>query len=713
MNKALVSLCVLSAITAGQAMAESTSEQNMPQKTAPKAVQADKFQWLEDVEGKKPLAWVTKQNAHSAAAIKAYKGFDTLVDNSLAILNSKDRIPYAERKGEYLYNFWKDETHVRGIYRRTSLAEYVKDEPKWETVLDIDAIAKADDVSWVYKDINCLAPKNDLCLVSLSRGGADAVEVREFNLNTKSFVKDGFFLPEAKSDLTWLNPNSVFVATDFGGKEGMTDSGYASVVKLWQRGDSLEKAKFIYQADKSSVAAGAQVLDDGESKVVLIGDYHTFYTASYFVYDQGKLIDLNIPKDAEIKGYFQGNLYLQLKSALTTVKQNLSQGAVVYAPIESLTSKQPQYQVLTAPDAHTSIAQVAFSKSAVYVNYLEDVKSKLVRFEPKANHVWQQTPVAFDANGSLKIFDIEQDRDDFFVDYNSFLVPSSLYEVEGKSLAITKLKSLPQQFSAEKFVTEQHFATSKDGTKVPYFVVMNKNLTLNGKNPTLLYGYGGFEVSLQPKYSATIGKNWLEQGGVYVLSNIRGGGEYGPAWHQAALKHNRHKAYEDFEAIAEDLIKRNITSSPHLGIQGGSNGGLLMGAALTRRPDLYNAVVCQVPLLDMQRYSQLLAGASWMGEYGNPEIAEDWAYIKTYSPYHNLDKTKQYPKAFFTTSTRDDRVHPGHARKMVAKMEAMGIDVLYYENMEGGHAGAADNKQTAELSSLVYAYLLQQLKSGS
>ncbi|WP_445946727.1 prolyl oligopeptidase family serine peptidase [Shewanella sp.] len=710
MNKALVSLCVLSALGAGQAFAESNSQPIAEKKMHQEKEQKDNFQWLEDVEGAKPLAWVKEKNAHSAASIKAYKGFDTLVENSLAILNSKDRIPYAERKGEYLYNFWKDETHVRGIYRRTSLAQYSKENPKWETVLDIDAIAKADGVSWVYKGMTCFEPKNEICLVSLSRGGADAVEVREFNLTTKSFVKQGYSLPEAKSDMTWLAQDSVLVATDFGGEHGMTDSGYASTVKLWQRGDSLDKATFIYQADKSSVAAGAQVLDDGQSKVVLIGDFLTFYTSKFFVYAEDKLTALNIPKDADIKGYFKGNIYLELKSALSTGKQHFAQGAVVYAPVTSLISDKPEYQQLTAPDAHSSIAQVEFSKSAVYVNYLEDVKSKLVRFEPKADNHWQQTPVAFDANGSLAIFDMQQDSDDFFVDYNSFLEPSSLYEVKGTDLAINKLKSLPQQFAADKFVTKQYFATSKDGTKVPYFVVMDKNLKFNSKNPTLLYGYGGFEVALKPKYSATIGKNWLEQGGVYVLSNIRGGGEYGPAWHQAALKHNRHKAYEDFEAIAEDLISRKITSSPHLGIQGGSNGGLLMGAALTRRPDLYNAVVCQVPLLDMQRFSKLLAGASWMGEYGNPDIAEDWAYIKTYSPYHNLDSSKKYPKAFFTTSTRDDRVHPAHARKMVAKMESMGIDVLYYENMEGGHAGAADNKQSAELSSLVYAYLMQQLK---
>jgi prolyl oligopeptidase len=344
------------------------------------------------------------------------------------------------------------------------------------------------------------------------------------------------------------------------------------------------------------------------------------------------------------------------------------------------------------------------------VTWLDDVKSKLVRYTQNDKGEWVSKTAPFEANGTLSVFDVQRDSDDFFVDYTSFLEPSTLYRVDGATLNAEKVKGMPQQFAADKFETKQYFVKSKDGTKVPYFVVMAKDIKLDGSNPTLLYAYGGFEVSRLPAYSATVGKNWLEQGGVYVLANIRGGGEYGPAWHQAALKQNRHKAFEDFEAIAEDLIARKITTSQHLGIQGGSNGGLLMGAAFTRRPDLYNAVVCQVPLLDMKRYNKLLAGASWMGEYGNPDIENEWQYINTYSPYHNLKQGVKYPKVFFTTSTRDDRVHPAHARKMVAKMEDMGIDVLYYENIEGGHAGAADNTQAAELISMVYAYLMQQLR---
>ncbi|MGB0894086.1 MAG: prolyl oligopeptidase family serine peptidase [Parashewanella sp.] len=673
----------------------------------------DKFMWLEDVQGAKPMKWVKQQNAISKKEIKAYPKFKTLVNNSLEVLNSKERIPYATRRGNYLYNFWKDANHTRGIYRRTTMAEYLKPEPKWETVLDIDALGKKEGVNWVYKGMNCQYPDNVRCFVSLSRGGADAVEIREFDLLTKQFVvksEQPFFLPEAKSSLSWVDKDTVFVGTEFNEQQGMTDSGYPRVVKLWKRGTPLSSAKTIFEGDKKSVAIGSSVLFDDKTPLKMVNEYNTFYTTTYQVYQDGKLIKLPLPKDADVLGYFNGNVFVELKSALTVKGKSFKQGSVVYTAADKLIAQQPDFKLFVEPTLNASISSVSFTKHAIFVNWLEDVKSKLVRFTNKGNGNWSQQVVPFAENGAISVFDVKQSSDDFFVNYTSFLEPASLYRVNGKSLTITKVKSMPQQFAAEKFMTKQYFAKSKDGTKVPYFVVMAKNTKLNGKNPTLLYGYGGFEVSLRPSYSALIGKNWLEQGGVYVLSNIRGGGEYGPRWHQAALKKNRHKAYEDFEAIAEDLISRKITSSKHLGIQGGSNGGLLMGAAFTRRPDLYNAVVCQVPLLDMKRFNKLLAGASWMGEYGNPDNADEWDYIKTYSPYHNLRADVQYPKVFFTTSTRDDRVHPAHARKMVAKMEDMGIDVLYYENIEGGHAGAADNNQAAELRAMTYAYLMQQLK---
>ncbi|QYJ80371.1 prolyl oligopeptidase family serine peptidase [Shewanella acanthi] len=679
----------------------------------PLQAQEDKYLYLEDVEGEVPMAWVKEQNAVSKAEIKSYKGFDSLVSNSLAVLNDKERIPYATHIGNKLYNFWKDETHTRGIYRRTTMEEYTKAEPNWETVLDIDALGKKESVNWVFKGMDCQYPQNERCLVSLSRGGADAVEVREFDLTTNDFVptkQQAFFLKEAKSSLSWIDKDQLFVGTDFGDGNSMTDSGYPRVVKLWQRGTPLNEAKTIYSGDKTSVAVQGWVLFDDKTPLSLVTEAHTFFTSSHYVYLNDKLTKLPIPEDAEIKGYFKGNLFVELKSALTSEAGNFNQGAIVYAPVDDLIAQKVDFKVFVSPTPSASISQVSFTKSAVFVNWLDNVKGKLVRYQQDAKGEWQHTPVPFDANGALSVVDSGQDSDDLFVNYTSFLEPPSLYSVNSQRLTPSKIKGMPQRFAADKFTTEQYFATSKDGTKVPYFVVKAKDLKLNGSNPTLLSAYGGFEVSRTPSYSAIIGKNWLEQGGVYVLANIRGGGEYGPAWHQAAIKENRHKAFEDFEAIAEDLIARKITSSQHLGIQGGSNGGLLMGAAFTRRPDLYHAVVCQVPLLDMYRYNKLLAGASWMGEYGNPDIPAEWDYIKTYSPYHNLHKDVKYPKVFFTTSTRDDRVHPGHARKMVAKMKEMGTDVLYYENIEGGHAGAADNQQAAELNSMTFAYLLQQLK---
>lgn len=695
MRNQILSLCVLGAIAATPAHAEE-----------------DNYLWLEEVEGAKPMEWVKQQNAVSAKEIKAFEDFDDLVSNSLAILNDKERIPYASRIGDYLYNFWKDEDHVRGIYRRTTMEEYKKASPKWETVLDIDKLGKEEGVNWVYKGFNCRYPENDRCFVSLSRGGADATEVREFDLNTLSFVdkkQQGFFLEEAKSSLSWIDKNSVFVGTDFG-DGSMTDSGYPKVVKLWQRGTSLSEAKTVFSGNKASVAASGYVLFDGDDSIELVTEALTFYTAEHYVYRDGRLTLLPLPKDAELKGYFNGELYIELKSDLQTAGDSFRQGSIVYAPVEQLIAQKPQFKVLVEPSETASISQVKFTKSAIFVTWLDNVKGKLVRYSQAKNGQWKSLQAPFDANGTISVFDVERDSDEFFVNYTSFLEPSSLYSFNAVTMKAEKIKGMKQQFAADKFETKQYFATSKDGTQVPYFVVMAKSLKHDGKNPTLLYGYGGFEVSLRPSYSATIGKNWLEQGGVYVLANIRGGGEYGPAWHQAALKKNRHKAYEDFEAIAEDLIAKKITSSEHLGIQGGSNGGLLMGAAFTRRPELYGAVVCQVPLLDMKRYNKLLAGASWMGEYGNPDIPAQWDYIKTFSPYHNLKADTAYPKVFFTTSTRDDRVHPAHARKMVAKMEGMGIDVLYYENIEGGHAGAADNNQAAELKSMVYAYLMQQLR---
>ncbi|KLV03707.1 prolyl oligopeptidase [Photobacterium aquae] len=673
------------------------------------SAEQDPFLWLEEVESEQALSWVKQQNGVTQAYLQKGDNYQQVFEDSLAILNAEDKLAYPRLLGGYYYNFWQDSDHVKGIYRRTSPEEYRKPNPKWETVIDVDALAKAEKTDWVYKGMECLEPDNTRCLVSLSRGGADATVVREFDLSSKRFVTDGFVLPEAKSQVSWFDHNHLLVATDYG-EGSLTDSGYPRQVKLWRRDTQLAEAKPLYEGAVESVSASGYTLHDRHGQIALIREGTSFYTSKNFLLDEKQQLHaLAIPDDATVGGYFDGKLFFQLKSDTENYGQTLVQGSIVYAPVDELIKEKPRYQKFVAPTPHASIEGLHFTANHILVTWLEDVTSKLAIYSPAKDGGWQAKQLPLGDNGSLYAFNANSQSDHFFIDYSSFLLPASIYDVDAETAQVSLLKSAPAKFAADDMVSEQFFATSKDGTKVPYFVIHKKALKLDGNNPTLLYGYGGFEVSLTPYYSAIIGKNWLEKGGVYVLANIRGGGEYGPAWHRAALKHHRHKAYEDFEAIAEDLIARKITSPAHLGIQGGSNGGLLMGAAVTRRPDLYNAVVCQVPLLDMKRFHKLLAGASWMAEYGDPDLASDWDYLKTYSPYHNVHKETAYPKVLFTTSTRDDRVHPAHARKMVALMQAQGHDVLYYENLEGGHAGASNNNTRAEMYSQIYSYLYDRL----
>lgn len=665
---------------------------------------ADDFQWLEEVLGEQPLKWVETHNTRSVSQTTAYPDYQQLYENTLEILNSNVRIPDVTKRGDYYYNFWQDAEHVRGILRRTTLAEYRKDSPQWESVLDVDALAASEGMAWVYKGIDCLYPDYELCLIDLSVGGADAVVTREFNMTSKAFVADGFQVPESKSRTAWLDRDTLFVGTDFG-PGSLTDSGYPRITKLWRRGTPLSAAQTLHEGDTASVSVVGYTLRDGDNAHYIVQEAPSFFTTLRWAYRDGQLISLKLPLDAAVLGIFQNDIFVQLKSDW----QGMPQGAIIHAPYDALVGGTATFSLFVTPAERTTIDAIDFTASSILVTWLDNVRSHIERYR-RVDGQWQGTPVEFPSNGAIALFNTDRDSEDFFVRYQDFLEPPTVYRVDGDELRSERLKGLPAMFDASGYVVEQFEATSVDGTQIPYFVVRGSGITLDGSTPTLMYGYGGFEISLGPNYSATVGRNWLDRGGVYVLANIRGGGEFGPKWHQAALLHNRHKAFEDFESVAEDLIARGITSSRHLGMQGGSNGGLLVGSVLTRRPELFNAVVCQVPLLDMQRYNKLLAGASWMGEYGNPDVAEDWAYIQTYSPYHNVKADVHYPKVFFTTSTRDDRVHPGHARKMVAKMTDMGHDVLYFENTEGGHAGAANNEQRARVSAMVYAYLWSELR---
>lgn len=669
---------------------------------------ADPFMWLEEVDGKKAIDWVNQQNSLTVERLTKEKSYDDIYKRTLEILNSADRIAYPTLYGAFVYNFWQDKDHERGIWRRATTSSFTNGKPNWETLLDLDAMYKKDNIKWVFKGSNGLYPKYERFLISLSKGGGDAVVVKEFDVLTKSFVENGFVMEEAKGGASYLDENTLIVSTDFG-PGTMTTSGYARQVKLWKRGTLLKEAELIFEGDTTDVSCSGFAVHDGAKTHLILDRGMTFYTNQTFIRENGQNIRLDFPQETQLAAILNGQLILNLKSDWTVAGKTFTKGCVVSVTLADLVAGKKTVSLIFQPDAFSSVAGISHTKTKLLVNVLTNVKSELSVYSFQ-NGSWSRSKVNAPEFGSLDVITTDDFSDQYFFNFNNFLTPSTLYVADAAANTSKALKSLPAYFDASGFKVEQFKARSKDGTMVPYFVVSSKKTVLNGQNPTLLYGYGGFEVSLEPGYSGVRGIAWLEKGGVFVLANIRGGGEFGPNWHQAGLKEKRQNVYNDFHAIAEDLIAKKITSAQKLGIMGGSNGGLLMGVSFTQRPDLYKAVVCQVPLLDMKRYNKLLAGASWMGEYGDPDKPEEWAFISQYSPYQNLKANAKYPEVFFTTSTRDDRVHPGHARKMAAKMMSMGYPVLYYENTEGGHAGSSTNDQRAKQVALDYSYLLMKLK---
>ncbi len=669
----------------------------------------DPHLWLEEVTGEKALTWVKERNAVSTAELTRGEAFPALKARLLKILDSDERIPFVSKHGELYYNFWRDAKNKRGLWRRTTLAEYRNAKPAWEIVLDLDALAEKEKENWVWHGATFLEPTYDRCLMSLSRGGADASVVREFDVQAKAFVPEGFTLPEAKSRVAWRGPDSVFVATNFG-PGSLTQSGYPRIVKEWQRGTPLASAKLVFEGrpEDVSVSAGHDFAKGYEREFV--SRSVTFWKSETFLRRNGELVQIDRPEDANAFAH-RDVFFIQLRSDWTVGDRTYPAGALLACDFDAYLAGKRQFDVLFEPTERKSLASISPTKNYVLLNELDNVRSRIYVLS-RENGKWQrdELPGAPQfSTASAHAIDPDE-SDDYFMTVADYLTPSTLYFGTAGKGAPEKLKESPRFFQSAGLVVSQHEAISKDGTRVPYFQVARKDLELNGKNPTLLYGYGGFRIPMLPGYQATTGAAWLEKGGVYVVANIRGGGEFGPRWHQAALKANRPRAYEDFIAVAEDLVKRRVTSPRHLGAMGGSNGGLLMGNMLTMRPDLFGAIVCQVPLLDMQRYHKLLAGASWVAEYGSPDDPKEWEFIRTFSPYHNLTKDAHYPRVLFTTSTRDDRVHPGHARKMVARMQELGHDVIYYENIEGGHGGAANNDQAAFMTALAYTFLWKQLK---
>ena len=679
--------------------------------------QEDPYLWLEDVMGDKAIAWVKEQNAKTQKRLEAQPVFAPIRDKVLEVVNSRERIPAVTQRGEFLYNFWQDQNNIRGVWRRTTMAEYKKSqlqsETKWETILDLDQLAKDEKENWVWKGSTCLYPQYDRCMLNLSRGGADAQVTREFDVPSKSFVKDGFEIKEAKGGASWIDRDTLFVQTDFG-PGSMTQSGYARIVKEWKRGTPIESASTVFEGKESDISVSAFVTEQkGYATRQFVRRGVTFYTSETFLREGSKLIKLDVQDDAS-PAYAWDLLFIRLKSTWAVGGKTYPQGALIAMNFEKFMKGERDFEILFAPTDRKSLAGWTLTKNILILNELDNVKNQLVELK-RDGATWTRRNISLPGLGTVSASAIDADvSDEYWLTLTDYLTPSTLYWAKAGTDTREKLKSLPAFFDSAPFKVEQFQATSKDGEKIPYFVIMRKDAKLDSTNPTLLYGYGGFEISQLPSYSGVIGNGWLMQGGVYVVANIRGGGEFGPRWHQAGLKANRQKVYDDFIAVAEDLVAKKISSPRHLAISGGSNGGLLVGAVMVQRPDLFRAVVCSVPLLDMKRYNKLLAGASWVAEYGNPDDPKEWEFISKYSPYQNVKPSVKagvkMPKVLFVTSTRDDRVHPGHARKMMARMLEQGHEVYYYENIEGGHAGSANNAQVAYRSALQYTFLLKELQ---
>jgi prolyl oligopeptidase len=679
-------------------------------------VEQDPYGWLETPDAPRAMDWVKTENARSLGVLQADPRYQQFHDEALKIVTATDRIPSPGFRGleDSIDNFWQDKEHVRGLWRRTTLASYSTATPEWRTILDVDALAKAEGKNWVYHGAQCLPPEERLCLVNLSTAGKDAVTVREFDSSTGRFVEGGFLLPDGKQNVTWLDKDTLLVSREWG-PGTMTESGYPFVIKALKRGQSLDQAVELIRGAKTDVSVSPFVLrdQDGRVQAVMANRGVSFFEAETYLLGDGSglfsnPIKLPFPLKSSIQTLHKGQLVMTLEQDWPEHK--LMTGDLFAFDLAALRRDPAKAQptLLMRPTARQSIGGVTTTHNKMVVSMLDNVIGVADVWD-YAGGTWSHTRLDLPKNASIGLGSSSNKDDRIFVSVTGYLEPTTLWLADASTGALTRAKSSPPRFDATGLVVDQYEATSNDGTKVPYFIVHRKDMKLDGSNPTLLYAYGGFQSSQTPGYSGNVGKLWLERGGVYVVANIRGGGEFGPAWHNAGLKENRQRVFDDFSSVAKDLIGRKITSPRRLGIEGGSNGGLLMGVTMTQHPELFNAVVIQVPLFDMIRYTQIAAGASWVGEYGDPAIPAQQAYILKYSPYQAIKAGVKYPEPLFETSTADDRVGPGHARKAAAKMQALGYPFYYYENIEGGHAAAANLQETAKRLAVEYTYLSKKL----
>jgi prolyl oligopeptidase len=713
--KLILGVAALSLALAAPLQAASLPEP--PQTTVAKAAPQfaggdDPYLWLENKDGARAMAWVHAQNARSLPVLERDSHYARLYAQALKINESTDRIPYPTTLRGEIYNFWQDDTHVRGIWRKTSLASYRSGKPSWKTVLDLDALAKSEHANWVWKGYNCIEPREDRCMISLSDGGEDAVTVREFDLTTDRFISGGFQLSRQKQSAAWLDENTLLVSRAWQPGE-VTASGYSYDVRELKRGQPLSAATELYKGQASDVSVDPFVLHDGHgNNAALINRGVTFFTSEISLLTPKGIEKLNVPPKVEVDGMVDGQLLLKLNQDWSTAGESFKQGSLVEVPLSDALANPASLspRLVYAPAAQEALEGIATTKNDLVLTLLDNVRGRAYVYSPQGSGTWSKRALKLPDMSSIGLVDTNLQNDRMFFDVTGFLTPTTLFLADAASAAApVKVRALPAQFDASNDVVEQHFATSKDGTKVPYFIVRPKNMRFDGRNPTVLNAYGGFLISSTPYYSAITGKLWLERGGVYVLANIRGGGEYGPAWHDAGLTTHRQRIYDDFYAVGKDLVARKITDPRHLGIVGGSNGGLLMGVEFTEHPEMWNAVQIEVPLLDMLRYEKIQAGASWAGEYGSISDPAARAFWEKTSPYQNIKPGVAYPEPYIWTTTKDDRVGPQHARKFAAKLAAMHVPYLYYEVIEGGHGSGANLKESAKTSALGWTYFTMKL----
>jgi prolyl oligopeptidase len=672
---------------------------------------SDPYLWLENNSDKNVADWVKKHDQKTLNKLTVDPRYDSLTSDIKSTFASKDRIPWPTIRDGSIRNFWEDQSHSRGVWRQTTFSSYKQEIPNWETLIDINQLNKEEGKSWVWAGSDCLAPKFNLCLIKLSDGGKDSHIVREFDVSKKAFVANGFTLPEAKSSVSWINKNTLFIATEMG-PGTLNQSGYPRQVRIWTRGTPASESRLIFEGQDKDVSVSADKNFRPDSQNMFVTRGISYYEQEVFQYQSnGTLVKLPFPASSQYLGDFKGLVFCLLRKDWPLSHQTFKAGSVVALPLKNISTQSFENDIETVfkPDEKSFFSTFETTKNRVYLQILRNVKGEIYQASRKSGE-WTLNKIPLNGIGTADLTGTTNFDDRFFVTFESFNSPTKLYLFDPEaSLKLTEIKTLPPKFDGGAVIVKQFEVKSLDGTIIPYFVVYPRGMVFDGNNPTILYGYGGFEISLKPSYLGVIGKIWLEKKGVYVLSNIRGGGEFGPRWHDAVLKENRHLAFEDFNAITQDLFTRKITSPKKLGIWGASNGGLLMGVAMTQHPENYKAVVAESALLDMIRYPQMPPGADWIDEYGDPEDPKMGKVILKYSPYQNVHSNRSYPTSFFYTSTADDRVHPGHSRKMVARLEEVAAPVLLYENTEGGHGGAAGIQEQIKKIALEFIFFYQQL----